>query len=349
MLYKPQKIIYQPNDPFFEEGNIALRAYWLERDAENERDVALIRQEANLLAQDFTRVIYCEQKTCIQHGRKPKAFYSTAAYEAHYEEMHSHVCSVCDKPFPNAYYLQLHLDEFHNLFIEIQKERGDKVFQCFVESCTKKFISPKMRRLHLIDKHHYPKTFPFDIVATGSLSFEERQRRQQRYIKKQRHKEGNTMAIDNDDTKKPSLLKKENTMDVDNNNNKLLSQQPHQKQEQDIPSSPSSMDLDQLTNQMSRLTIPRSVTFGRGAKRTLPHVTGIKKHQESKPMALDNIPSPSSLEKQNTMDIDNNKKSSLSMDADRSTNSTTRLMIPRSVAKRALSHNNKTKHQNQQQ
>ena len=50
-LYKPHKVIYQPNDPFFEEGNIALRAYWLERDAENERDAALIRQEANLLAE----------------------------------------------------------------------------------------------------------------------------------------------------------------------------------------------------------------------------------------------------------------------------------------------------------
>ena len=204
-----------------------------------------------------------------------------------------------------------------------------------------------MRRLHLIDKHHYPKTFPFDIVATGSLSFEERQRRQRRYRAKQGQEESNAMTVDNNDTKR-SLPKKENTTDLDYNN-KLSLQQPQLKQQQDISSS-SSMDLDQLTNQMSRLMIPRSITFGRGAKRTLPHDTGIKKQQESKAMVVDNIPSSSSFEEQNTMDIDNNKKSSIPTGGERSTNPTARLMIPRSVAlgrgaRRTLPHNDETKHQ----
>ena len=206
-----------------------------------------------------------------------------------------------------------------------------------------------MRRLHLIDKHRYPKTFPFDIVATGSLSFEEQQRRQRRYRAKQKQEQRNAMTVDNNDVKR-SLPKKENIMDLDRNNKLSLKQpQPQLKQQQDI-SSPSSMDLDQLTNQMSRLMIPRSITFGRGAKRTLPHDSGIKKQQESKTMAVDNTPSPSSFEEQNAMDIDNNKKLSMPMDGERSANSTARLMVPRSVAlgrgaKRTLSHNDKTEHQ----
>lgn len=50
-LYKPTKVIRDSNDPFFEEGNIAIRAYWLERDARSEQDIAIIRQEASMLAE----------------------------------------------------------------------------------------------------------------------------------------------------------------------------------------------------------------------------------------------------------------------------------------------------------
>lgn len=50
-LYKPTKVIRDVTDPFFEEGNIAIRAYWLERDARSDQDIAIIREEASMLAE----------------------------------------------------------------------------------------------------------------------------------------------------------------------------------------------------------------------------------------------------------------------------------------------------------
>lgn len=44
-IYIPQKRIYAPNDPFFEEGNIALRAIWLKRQAESDLEVDMIQHE----------------------------------------------------------------------------------------------------------------------------------------------------------------------------------------------------------------------------------------------------------------------------------------------------------------
>lgn len=44
-IYIPQKRIYAPNDPFFEEGNIALRAIWLKKQAVSDAEVNMIQQE----------------------------------------------------------------------------------------------------------------------------------------------------------------------------------------------------------------------------------------------------------------------------------------------------------------
>lgn len=50
-IYIPQKRIYAPNDPFFREGNIALRAIWLQKQAQTEREIQMIQQEVSQLAQ----------------------------------------------------------------------------------------------------------------------------------------------------------------------------------------------------------------------------------------------------------------------------------------------------------
>lgn len=77
-----------------------------------------------------------------------------------------------------------------------------------------------MRRLHLIDKHHYPKHYPFDIAMTGTLSIEERRRARK---------------------KQQSALKAKQT----------------------TTSTVSDMDVDDLVAGMSRLSIPKSISFGR--------------------------------------------------------------------------------------
>lgn len=81
-----------------------------------------------------------------------------------------------------------------------------------------------MRRLHLIDKHHYPKHFPFDLVYTGTLSFEQRKQRDQE------------------------------------NKQRLKKEQEHTKD----------VDMDELTNNMSKLKMPKSISFGRHSSPSIP-------------------------------------------------------------------------------
>ncbi|KAI8343094.1 hypothetical protein BC941DRAFT_508545 [Chlamydoabsidia padenii] len=213
LIYTPTKRIFSCNDEFFKEGNIALRAYWLERDAATETDVNMIRQEANTLSTSFqSRPIFCELPSCIQRHGGPVSFPTLVAYEAHYEAQHRNHCSICHLSFPGAHWLELHLDEQHNVLNQIRKDRGDKIYKCYVETCGKHFSVPKMRRLHLIDKHRYPKFFPFDLVVTGTRSIEQRPRRP--------------------------------TKDH----------------------SPTDMEIDALTMDMSRIKLPLTVSFGRGRK-----------------------------------------------------------------------------------
>ena len=40
-------------------------------------------------------------------------------------------------------------------------------YKCFIETCDKVTLTPQKRRLHLIDKHEYPRNYDFRIVDTG--------------------------------------------------------------------------------------------------------------------------------------------------------------------------------------
>lgn len=91
------------------------------------------------------------------------------------------------------------------------------------------FSEPRMRRLHLIDKHHYPKYFLFDLVYTGTLSFEQRRIRDQK--------------------NKARLNKINNT---------------HNSSNKDV-------DMDELTNRVSKLSIPTSVSFGKKSRSIPQH------------------------------------------------------------------------------
>ncbi|KAH8434629.1 uncharacterized protein LDX57_012271 [Aspergillus melleus] len=83
--------------------------------------------------------------------------------------MQTHVnrCSECGKNFPTGHFLSLHIEENHDPLVATRRERGDKTYGCFIEDCEKKCSTPQKRRMHLIDKHMFPKTYNFYIVNDG--------------------------------------------------------------------------------------------------------------------------------------------------------------------------------------
>lgn len=107
-------------------------------------------------------VIYCDLTPC---NHQP--FANRLAYESHYINNHQHRCSQCKSSFPSEQFLNLHLSEFHDPFVAIRKENGEKTYRCFLSDCDKVCSTPHKRKLHMIDKHQYPKNFLFSIVKTG--------------------------------------------------------------------------------------------------------------------------------------------------------------------------------------
>lgn len=97
----------------------------------------------------------------------PKTFTNWKQYESHYISDHTNTCSECSKNFPTSKLLDLHIAENHDPFMKIKLQKGEPIFGCFVEGCDRVFKDHKKRRLHLIDKHDYPKDFIFSIVDRG--------------------------------------------------------------------------------------------------------------------------------------------------------------------------------------
>ncbi|KAK2877765.1 hypothetical protein FQN49_001218 [Arthroderma sp. PD_2] len=88
-------------------------------------------------------------------------------YESHYMQTHVNRCSECRKNFPSDLFLTRHIEENHDPVMEERKERGEKTFGCFVEGCDRRCSTPQKRRLHLIDKHCFPRGYNFYIVNDG--------------------------------------------------------------------------------------------------------------------------------------------------------------------------------------
>ncbi len=72
---------------------------------------------------------------------------------------------MCHGRFPQLRWLELHVAERHDQFFKTLVKSGRKMFACLVESCGRTFKNGKARRLHLVDFHHFPKSFVFDSVG----------------------------------------------------------------------------------------------------------------------------------------------------------------------------------------
>ena len=90
-------------------------------------------------------------------------FTSTIDYEDHYENCHMNECSECNRILPTSRLLHLHLLEVHDSYFRCLAERQHS-YECFVDGCDRKSLTPDARIRHLVEKHKYPKEFDFDVV-----------------------------------------------------------------------------------------------------------------------------------------------------------------------------------------
>ncbi|KAF8638449.1 hypothetical protein AX17_002206 [Amanita inopinata Kibby_2008] len=100
---------------------------------------------------------------------KPTPLANTKELEAHYATCHAHVCEQkgCGCVFPEARLLELHFTECHDPLAAVRKDRGEKIFACHLATCDRVFMTPKTRRLHLIQAHGYPKEYFFAVTNKG--------------------------------------------------------------------------------------------------------------------------------------------------------------------------------------
>ncbi|KAG9945373.1 hypothetical protein KCU85_g7309, partial [Aureobasidium melanogenum] len=106
--------------------------------------------------------------TCALPPHHPIKFTTYNDYELHYHKAHSFRCIQCAKNFPSERFLSLHIAESHDPFNRVKRDRGEKTYYCFVEDCEKVCSTPQKRRMHLIDKHMFPRNYDFQIVNHGS-------------------------------------------------------------------------------------------------------------------------------------------------------------------------------------
>lgn len=63
---------------------------------------------------------------CSLPGHKyPITFATYGEYEAHYTKNHTNQCRECRKNFPSEHLLNLHIEEVHDSFAAVQRDRGE--------------------------------------------------------------------------------------------------------------------------------------------------------------------------------------------------------------------------------
>ncbi|KAJ5343135.1 Zinc finger C2H2 [Penicillium brevicompactum] len=112
---------------------------------------------------DLPEVMHCS----LPPHRETLSFTSYENYEVHYLQNHVNRCSECSKNFPGSHLLNIHIEENHDPLIAARRARGEKTFGCFIEDCERKCSTPQKRRMHLIDKHMFPRNYNFFIVNDG--------------------------------------------------------------------------------------------------------------------------------------------------------------------------------------
>lgn len=210
---------------------------------------------------------------CSLPGHQPNLpFTSFDDYDVHYNKYHVNRCISCCKNFPTSHFLSLHQSENHDPLAAVLKDRGEKTYGCFVEGCDKKCSAPQKRRLHLIDKHMFPKNYDFFVVNDGidwktSMLRPDRQRRRSLTLQKKAHNAAmsaeDAARMMDTDSKEPGAVKPGPSRTGASRVQEPAVSGPATSTE---PAGPEgAMEIDDLAGAISALRfVPSSVRFGRG-------------------------------------------------------------------------------------
>ncbi|KAG6017974.1 hypothetical protein E4U54_008523 [Claviceps lovelessii] len=198
-------------------------------------------------------------KCSLPPHRELLAFNSYQEYESHYNTFHTNRCLECRKNFPSEHLLSVHIEESHDPLVRVKRDKGEHTYSCFVEGCDRKCLTHQKRRLHMIDKHMYPRNFFFGITKDGidgrcSLLVENTHRR--------RRSSTASLALQSRRGAGPTKEKELASTDKDDSSSRkssgLATEEPQSSRVVDA-------EMADLTGAMSALRfVPTSVRFGRG-------------------------------------------------------------------------------------
>jgi hypothetical protein len=223
-----------------------------------------------------------EMRCSLPPHKEPLVFSTYEEYETHYRKTHTNRCLECHKNFPSAHLLNLHIEETHDAFATVRRERGDhtvrnrrpplppfppeyhhlannpRQYSCFVEGCERQCSTPQKRRMHLIDKHMYPKNFFFAVTRDGidgrrSLLLEGGHRRRR-----------SSVATTTSLAKPPHGRGPAGTETTDGSTEHPQAEETGGQSPKQVPDA----EMDDLAGAMSSLQfVPPSIRFGRGGRK----------------------------------------------------------------------------------
>ncbi|KAL3426942.1 zinc finger protein [Phlyctema vagabunda] len=200
-------------------------------------------------------------KCSLPPHRTPIAFSSFEEYEVHYSKMHTNRCLECRKNFPTDHFLNLHIQENHDALTEVLRERGERTYCCFVDDCERVCSTSQKRRLHLIDKHAFPKEYDFHVVNDGIDG-------RSSMLRSGRHRRRSSAAQHMTEIEERARRRHSKAMSITATKEDDESSDSEGADPGSIPTSPNSKidaDMDGLTGAMSALKfVPPSIRFGRG-------------------------------------------------------------------------------------
>lgn len=121
-----------------------------------------------------------EERTLARHKsaiRVPCTFGSCAykntffntydEFEAHMLNYHHYICQECDRKLPSGFLLDLHIEENHDPFFDLKKDKDAQAYRCINKQCKGLFKSKEERKEHMVLEHAYPINYNFDLIDFG--------------------------------------------------------------------------------------------------------------------------------------------------------------------------------------